>query len=383
MTTSSEVREGLKGGKCWFAVESKTFEISIEVARGVEDWCRGKPSSRCLKVWEDEGRKFRLECRSNEKEKVSRGVVLVGYEVRALGVSTPALSKAFSGVSTSIKGGCSFKGKEKRKGTEEQLSRCLVGCFGDSFELVPPLSSLKGWALASWILRGGLKISKLGGVLVLFEFKNKCEAELVLLKGNKRFKERGFLLQRWRLEVGCFWNEIHAKEVWVRIVGISLHLWSREVFKRIGETCGGFIAIDEKTIFFSQLQWTYILVRAIGNDLLGSLQVVVKHTCWTREVRDEGVGGAHASESVQETQLGDQSWGSEEQIEYGRRNRGAVGVMGRQTKWTDLDSALRPDELEEAFSGSKGSTTGAIDWDPLRVVPIEDLLVLDGRKEPP
>ena len=76
---------------------------------------------------------------------------------------------------------------------EEQLSRCLVGCFGDSFELVPPLSSLKGWALASWILRGGLKISKLGGVLVLFEFKNKCEAELVLLKGNKRFKERGFL----------------------------------------------------------------------------------------------------------------------------------------------------------------------------------------------
>ena len=96
MTTSSEVREGLKGGKCWFAVESKTFEISIEVARGklrgiilerskgfsswirfgekslsyllegVEDWCRGKPSSRCLKVWEDEGRKFRLECRSNE-----------------------------------------------------------------------------------------------------------------------------------------------------------------------------------------------------------------------------------------------------------------------------------------------------------------------------
>ena len=44
---------------------------------------------------------------------------------------------------------------------------------------------------------------------------------------------------------------------------------------------------------------------------------------------------------------------------------------------------LGPDELEEAFSGSKGSTTGAIDWDPLRVVPIEDLLVLDGRKEPP
>ena len=50
-------------------------------------------------------------------------MVLVGYEVRALGVSTPALSKAFSGVSTSIKGGCSFKGKEKRKGTYAEATR--------------------------------------------------------------------------------------------------------------------------------------------------------------------------------------------------------------------------------------------------------------------
>ena len=74
MTASSEVRGGLKGGKCWFAVESKTFEISIEVVRrkprgiilerskdfsswirlgekslsyllqGVEAWCRGESS---------------------------------------------------------------------------------------------------------------------------------------------------------------------------------------------------------------------------------------------------------------------------------------------------------------------------------------------------
>ena len=84
-----------KGGKCWFAVESKTFEISIEVVRGklrgtilerskgfsswirfgekslslllegVEAWCRGGSNLRHLKVWEEGGRKFRLDCRSN------------------------------------------------------------------------------------------------------------------------------------------------------------------------------------------------------------------------------------------------------------------------------------------------------------------------------
>ena len=33
---------------------------------GVEAWCRGQSSSRCLKFWEDGGRKFKLEYRSNE-----------------------------------------------------------------------------------------------------------------------------------------------------------------------------------------------------------------------------------------------------------------------------------------------------------------------------
>ena len=80
MAAFSEGREVSKGGKSWFAMESKTFEISIEEVRGkqrriilemskdfsswikfgenslsyllegVEDWCRGKSSSSCLKV---------------------------------------------------------------------------------------------------------------------------------------------------------------------------------------------------------------------------------------------------------------------------------------------------------------------------------------------
>ena len=73
---------------------------------------------------------------------------------------------------------------------------------------------------------------------MLFELENKFEADLVLLRGSGRFKEREFLLQRWGLEVGCFWNGSHAKEVWVRVAGLPLHLWSREVFKRIGELWG-------------------------------------------------------------------------------------------------------------------------------------------------
>ena len=70
--------------------------------------------------------------------------------------------------------------------------------------------------------------------------------------------------------MGCFWNGSHAKEVWVRIVGLPLHFWSREVFKRIKERCGGFVVVDEETTLFSQLQWARILVRATEKDLPGS-----------------------------------------------------------------------------------------------------------------
>ena len=110
------------------------------------------------------------------------GWFLLAKKLRALGVSTPTMSKVFfdPGIPTSEKVGCSLN--EKVKGTyadatkvktgepreslwlhlgdrefiskEEQLSRCLVGCFGDSPDSVPPLSSLKGLVQAQWALKG-------------------------------------------------------------------------------------------------------------------------------------------------------------------------------------------------------------------------------------
>ena len=78
-----------------------------------------------------------------------------------------------------------------------------MGCFGGSPEPIHVLPSLKRWAYESWLLKGELRISRLGGALVLFEFQNKWEADMVLLRGSKRFKDRDFLLQRWGPEVGC------------------------------------------------------------------------------------------------------------------------------------------------------------------------------------
>ena len=190
---------------------------------------------------------------------------------------------------------------------------------------------------------------------MLFEFQNKWEADMVLLRGSRRFKDRDFLLQRWGPVVGCTWKESFAKEVWVRVVGLPLHLWSREVFKRIGDCCGGFVAVDEETALFSQLQWARILVKDSGMKWPGSMQVEAGNSRWelclwweaiprvlqarscswmqTRsewEVRDEGGGASRTESRVQEPQADFQKREAEVKVACGSETRKADREWGRQ-----------------------------------------------------
>ena len=437
-----------KGGKCWFAVESKSFEISIEEVRGrlrgtiwerskgfsswirfgekglslllegVEAWCRGESNSKLLKVWDEGARKFSLECRSNvagrfllcsvrdvERKKFclvfpeGNGLVggwfLLAKNLRALGVSStegrisfqsvPSMGKEESNANTSEKGSGSYAEVVKgKKGMpvesmrvnlgekaimcrEEQLGRCLVGCFGGSSESIPSLPSLKRWAYEVWLLKGEIRILRLGGALVLFEFQNKWEADMVLLRGSRRIKDREFILQRWGPVVGCTWKE--SQEVWVRVVGLPLHLWSRDVFKSIGDYCGGFVAVDEDTALFSQLQWARILVKNSGMKRPGTMEVEAGNTRWELclwweaiprvlqdgsclrmqrrsewEVRDEGGGASRAESRVREPKADVQKRESAVKVACGRASR----MDGREWGREFVDSAV----------GCSGSGTG-------------------------
>ncbi|RVW56016.1 LINE-1 reverse transcriptase-like [Vitis vinifera] len=400
-----------KGGKSWFAVESKSFEISIEEIRGrlrgtiwerskglsswirfgekglslllegVEAWCRGESTSKLLKVWDEGARKFSLECRSNaagrfllcsvrdaERKKfclvfpegsgLVGGWVLLAKNLRALGVSptegrisfqsVPSMGKEESNANTSEKGSSSYAEVVKgKKGMpvesmrvnlgekaimcrEEQLGRCLVGCFGGSSESIPSLPSLKRWAYEVWLLKGEIRI----------------------LRGSRRIKDREFLLQRWGPIVGCTWKE--SQEVWVRVVGLPLHLWSREVFKSIGDCCGGFVAVDEDTTLFSQLQWARILVKNSGMKRPGTMEVEAGNTRWELclwweaiprvlqdgsclrmqrrsewEVRDEGGGASRAESRVREPKAVLQKG----RLKYGLGRRPAP-LCPKLTGWT-------------------------------------------------
>ena len=116
---------------------------------------------------------------------------------------------------------------------------------------------------------------------MLFEFETVREAERVLARGRRRVQENFLRLEKWNPEVGCFWKDCHAREVRVRVMGLPLHLWRREVFKKIDDSCGVFIKEDKDTASMSELQWARILVKLDGRSLPSSTPIVGGSECFS------------------------------------------------------------------------------------------------------
>ena len=137
------------------------------------------------------------------------------------------------------------------RGREEGLGRCLVGRCGVGSMVETEMVSFRKWGERNWNLKKGVKVLKLGGPFFLLEFEDEEEAKRVLKRGAHRYKDNLLHLERWSEEARCLQLGSQAKEVWVRVVGLPLHCWSGEMFKRIGDCCGGFIEVDEETKKFS------------------------------------------------------------------------------------------------------------------------------------
>ena len=107
----------------------------------------------------------------------------------------------------------------------------------------------------------------MGKGLWLFEFENTKEAERILRDGSRRIGGFSFFLKKWAREDGCI-TERDIKEVaWVRLIGLPVHLWSCPILRRIGDCCGGFLAMDEDTTFLSDFRWARIRVKWNGKTL--------------------------------------------------------------------------------------------------------------------
>ncbi|RVX16454.1 hypothetical protein CK203_005910 [Vitis vinifera] len=282
------MKEVPRDGRRWFAVESKSFELLTDVVRGklrgciwercrgttswirfgdaslrslltgVETCCRGRDDRSRSLVWEEE--------EGSTGKGLSGGWNILAEKLREVGVvpigglkdplSIELLKKekdleprTYADVAKSKTGRLGDKvwlelGRRVMLGRLEQLDRCIVGRWEN----------------------------------VSTPFPN--EAECVLARGKIRVKDNVLFLEKWHPEVGCFCKGANVNEAWVRMVGLPLHLWSREVFKLIGDGCGGFIAVDENTDAMADLQWARMLVKVVSKDLPTSVQIVVGSGCF-------------------------------------------------------------------------------------------------------
>ena len=335
----------------WFAVEAKSFEITVEGegkkakffiterSRGNVSWIRfgeeglfnllknveecrnaSSPVSRSL-AWRENGRFFRLECKENKdgrfilcsakdvdgkKHKLffpeGRGVLngwaLLAEKLSGMGIKRQEeiplsrikaaprkeeriVRNGLSKVEVPCGGPSVVKAKVDGNRKEDNtawvdvgdcssgkalglLQWCLIGKWETRAEPTPGEKMVEIWGREAWRLNEGLRVATLNEELLFLEFDSPEEANRVLVSGRRNFRGRVLQLERWNPYYGCIRNKGSTQEEWVRVVGLPLHLWKTEVLKKIGDACGGFVAIDEITERRMELRWARLLIKSTG-----------------------------------------------------------------------------------------------------------------------
>ena len=113
----------------------------------------------------------------------------------------------------------------------------------------------------------------LGRGLWLFVFGSPNEARRILREGTGSVGGLPISLRECGKDVGCKFGRERCSTVWVRLLGLPLHLWSHPILKRIGDKCGGFDTVDENTELLNDPRWARIRVKWDGSSSPGSMIV--------------------------------------------------------------------------------------------------------------
>ena len=153
-------------------------------------------------------------------------------------------------------------------------------------------------------------------------------------------------LDWWPPTMGCSRMEFQRDVSWVRIPGLPLQFWCMEFFKRVGDACGGFVDVDEETKKSRYRRGARILVKNIGKEVPGRLEVIARFASFSiplwwedsvwlsaLQVADEPVSKASKASSEQgEGGYDPRSEVRVKKVRYGGGNP-AAGVGDRATGW--------------------------------------------------
>ena len=171
--------------------------------------------------------------------------------------------------------------KEEIQNNLRKLDHCIIGSWDPSSAGGEDLETLGRTLAKVWGLKGNLGLARLEKNRVLLEFELLGEAIRVMSSGKRSFGGFHLGLERWNPRNGCSEEGEITNEVWVRIVGLPLSLWNLTILRRVGEECGGFIAMDPRTEKLQELQWARILIRTDGEDLPSVLEIAVEEKVYS------------------------------------------------------------------------------------------------------
>ena len=216
----------------------------------------------------------------------------------------------------------SMLGKKRyRKGWTSCANAWLGGGVQDP--LIPGVEAVRRWARMQWNIKNSLAVVNLGRGLWLFEFESKEEVDRVLMFGKRLFGINLVHLRTWGEDMGCSSQGISEEKAWVRVVGLPVHLWSRKVMEKIGDACGGFLAVDEETDKLGKLGWARILVKLKKPELPNTVEVALGGVRFRMQLRWE-LSPLHMTVSSPEQKRNPSSYRDDEGVSRaGERVEGA------------------------------------------------------------
>ena len=146
------------------------------------------------------------------------------------------------------------------------LQSCLIGKWKKKPDPYPAAEVLEAWFKDAWRLNEVVTVSVLNADLLMVEFDSPEKAKWVLESGRRSFSGGVLQMEWWRPEAGCVRSKDSAQEVWIRVVGLPLHLWKPEILRQIGDACGGFVTLDKNTEERKEVKWARILIKVEGKS---------------------------------------------------------------------------------------------------------------------
>ena len=147
------------------------------------------------------------------------------------------------------------------KGNLGILKNGLVGGWKSQRKVEMPLADLEVWAKRAWRLKGRVRFQQLNQNLFFLDFELVEEAYWVMDNGSRIFRGGAMYLEWWSPSTGCKGRVEEEQEAWIRVLGLPLHLWTEEILKKVGNGCGGYVAMDKETEQRKDLRWARILVK--------------------------------------------------------------------------------------------------------------------------